>query len=465
MSFVSPEFAFVALIFFPLFWSLRDYKRFQLGFLALASYLLYLSWSPKAALSLLVLSVFVWLAGNFVNAQAAESRRKSLAMAISVVLSLSLLLVTKYYDFSRQMLIDVLPGVGLQHLLPVADLIAPAGVSFFTFQAVTYLVWRYRAEPQALPLVNVLAFLSFWPTLFAGPILRAESFFAQTGSEDFGFPREVPRAFYLILLGLAEKLVFENWLADTFVDAAFRYPDSLDVLSATAAMWGYSLQIFFDFAGYSLIVTGLALLLGYRIPPNFLQPYLARNLRDFWRGWHISLSSFIRDYIYIPLGGSRAGAIRTQVNIVIAMLVSGIWHGAALTFAVWGALHGIGVVFIHIADKLGLKLPKVLSHLVTLLYVSLAWVFFRSSSFEDAWTFIQAFCVPPHSLELRYFWLLAASVVFFVTSANAQRLEDRGAALIERLWGWRLAVVASVVSYAIIYFGPSGIPGFIYYRF
>lgn len=465
MSFVSPEFAFVALIFFPLYWSLREYRRFQLGFLTLAGYLLYLSWSPKAALSLLCLSVFVWLAGNFVNALPDTSRRKGLAMAISVVLSLSLLLVTKYYDFSRQMLIDVLPGAGLQHLLPVVDLIAPAGVSFFTFQAITYLVWRYRVPSQALPLIQVLAFLSFWPTLFSGPILRAESFFEQIASDDFGYPCEVPRALYLVLLGLAEKLVFENWLSETFVDAAFRYPDALDMLSAGAAMWAYSLQIFFDFAGYSLIVTGLALLLGYRVPANFLQPYVARNLRDFWRGWHVSLSSFIRDYIYIPLGGSRVGVVRTQINIVIAMLVSGIWHGAALTFVVWGALHGIGVVFIHLADKLGLRLPKLVSHCVTLLYVSLAWVFFRSASFDDAWTFLQAFCVPPRSLDVHYIWLLLASVVFFMTSANAQRLEDWGALLIERLWGWRLAVAASLAAYVIIYFGPSGIPGFIYYRF
>lgn len=465
MSFVSPESAFVALVFFPLFWSLREYRRFQLGFLTLASYLLYFSWSPKAAASLFGLSIFVWLAGNVVNALSGENRYRGLVMAGSLVLCLSLLLVTKYYDFSRQILIDVLPGADLQHLLPVADLIAPAGVSFFTFQAITYLVWRYRAERNALPLIQVLAFLSFWPTLFAGPILRAQSFFEQIAGEDFGLPREVPRAFYLVLLGLAEKLVFENWLSDTFVTEAFRYPDALDMFSALAAMWGYSLEIFFDFAGYSLIVTGLALLLGYRVPANFMQPYLARNLRDFWRGWHISLSSFIRDYIYIPLGGSRVGAVRTQINVLIAMLVSGVWHGAAMTFVVWGGLHGIGVMFIHLVEKSGIRLPKWCAHVITLFYVSLAWVFFRSASVDDAWTFLQAFAVAPHSLELNYLWLLFATFVFFWLSARVQYLEDRGCALIERLWGWRLALAASAAAYAIIYFGPSGIPGFIYYRF
>jgi len=465
MSFVSPEFALVALFFFPLFWSLKAHRRVQLGFLTAGSYLLYISWSPVAAICLCALSVFVWGAGNLINLLPKPDRLKGLSLAVGVVLTTSLLLVTKYYDFCRQLAIDVLPEAGLQHLLPIMDFVVPAGVSFFTFQAITFLVWRFRSEPRIIPVLQVLAFLSFWPTLFAGPILRAEHFFEQISSEAFGQPRDVPRAFYFILLGLTEKLIFENWLADTFVDSAFRYPESLDMLSGLSAMWGYALQIFFDFAGYSLIVIGLALLLGYRIPDNFRQPYLARNLREFWRGWHISLSTFIRDYIYIPMGGSRVGALRTQFNVFIAMVISGIWHGAALTFLMWGVLHGVGVVVIHVIDRLGIRFPRWMSHVITLAYLTFAWVFFRAASVEDAWSFLQALTVAPQGFEMRYLWLLLGTVVFFVASANTQRIEVWACSLIARFWGWRLIVATSLAAYCIIYLGPNGIPDFIYYRF
>lgn len=466
MSFVSPEFAFAVLLFLPVFWSLKAHKGAQLWVLTIASYLLYSTWSTDAVLFLFGLSLFVWLTGNLINAMPASHRLRGLVMSVSVLFGSSLLLYTKYYDFLRQMAVDTLPHAGLQTLLPVVDVVAPAGVSFFTFQAITCLVWCYRSERQRLPLRNVLVFLSFWPTLFSGPILRAEDFFRQMEAEDFGRPCDVPRAIYLILLGLGQKLVIENWLADTFVDTAFRYPETLDAFGALAAIWGYTLQIFFDFAGYSLIVIGLALLLGYRVPANFQQPYLARNLREFWRCWHISLSSFIRDYVYFPLGGSRVGTLRTCTNIMIAMVVSGLWHGANVTFVVWGALHGFGVLAIHLLDRMGIKkMPRALATTLTLIYVGLAWVFFRASSIDDAWALLQRLTVVPRGLEVQYVWLLFVSAVFFVLSVNAEPLEKWTVGWIRQIWGWRLVFAASVVSYIVIYLGPNGIPAFIYYRF
>jgi hypothetical protein len=184
--------------------------------------------------------------------------------------------------------------------------------------------------------------------LFAGPIWRAEHFFAQTDRQRparrVGSPRQGWLALYLIVLGLVQKVVLASWLSAQVVDPVYKSPDQFASVSLGAAMLGYSLQIFLDFAGYTLIVTGLALLLGYRLPVNFRQPYLARNLSDFWTRWHVSLSSFIRDYIYIHLGGNLLGWGRTQLNVLSGMLISGLWHGANWTFVVWGLLHGLGVV-------------------------------------------------------------------------------------------------------------------------
>jgi alginate O-acetyltransferase complex protein AlgI len=467
MSFVSPEFAFAALLFFPVFWGFRTYPTVQLWFLVVASYLLYGTWSSSAALALLALSVFIWYTGSYINRLDRACRFRAVVMAGAVLGGLATLLVTKYYNFLRQTVLDLLPGLGLGHSLPIVDLVAPAGISFFTFQAMTYLVWQYRSDRQAQPLVKVMAFLAFWPTVLSGPILRADDFFRQIVAPGFGAPKAVPRAIYLILLGLVEKLVFENWLADSFVNTAFRYPENLDALAALAAIVGYSLQIFLDFAGYSLIVTGLALFLGYEIPANFAQPYLANNVREFWRRWHISLSSFIRDYLYIPLGGNRVGAIRSRLNIVIAMLASGVWHGASLNFVLWGVLHAAGVLVVGFTDKVKCKwgLPKGLGAALTFMYVSLAWVFFRSASVDDALRILRQLTVFPAVFELRYASFLLFIVLFFNVSRYAEDIERGVTAWMERAAAWRLAVACSFVSWGVIQFGPNGIPGFIYFKF
>ena len=192
-----------------------------------------------------------------------------------------MLLYFKYYEFLRQALSDMLQNFGLHAFLPVLDILAPIGISFFVFQAVTFLVWQAQAQSRTASVAEVLLYLGFWPTHFAGPIFRADDFFRQLDGAAVGAPIQVERAIYIILLGLAQKLVFANWLEGTFVADAFKYPDTQTAISSVAAVLGYSLQIFFDFSGYTLIVTGLGLLLGFELPLNFRQPYLATSLRDF----------------------------------------------------------------------------------------------------------------------------------------------------------------------------------------
>jgi len=223
----------------------------------------------------------------------------------------------------------------------------------------------------------------------AHPVCRSDPagrvLFAQEDSDQPGQPQQVGRALYWIGLGLFQKMVLASWLAEKVVDPVFKWPEQFAGGAVAAAMLGYSLQIFLDFGGYTLIVSGLALLLGYTLPVNFRQPYLALNVQDFWTRWHVSLSSFIRDYIYIPLGGNRDGWGRTQVNVVLGMLISGLWHGASWTFVVWGLLHGLAVVAYNLGKACGLKpWPRGLAMVGTFVFVTLAWVFFRADSLDQA---------------------------------------------------------------------------------
>jgi hypothetical protein len=303
MSFVSPEFALLCLLFFPAYWSLAHQPRAQRCLLIACAYALYATWVPLFAVVLAVYSTVIWALGRWMQ-RAASAR---LPVALGLWLAGSFLFSLKYYEFVRETFQAILQHTGFVSLLPVLNWVAPVGVSFFTFQAVSYLVMVGRAPTLARSWPDVLLFLSFWPTLFAGPIWRAEQFFAQTDRQRparrVGSPRQGWLALYLIALGLVQKVVLASWLSAQVVDPVYKSPDQYASVSLAAAMLGYSLQIFLDFAGYTLIVTGLALLLGYRLPVNFRQPYLARNLSDFWTRWHVSLSSFIRDSI----GGQPPG--------------------------------------------------------------------------------------------------------------------------------------------------------------
>jgi D-alanyl-lipoteichoic acid acyltransferase DltB (MBOAT superfamily) len=379
---------------------------------------------------------------------------------------MSWLLISKYYEFVRQATADVLQNLNLHVFLPVVDVVAPVGISFFTFQAITYLTWQNQIEPQRTSFAKPLLFLSFWPTHFAGPIFRAQEFFRQLKSEEFGAPKHADLAIYFILFGMAQKIVFANWLGSTFVDEAFKYPDTQTTLSTAAAVVGYAMQIYLDFAGYTLIVTGLGMLLGFTLPINFRQPYLASNLRDFWRRWHISLSSFIRDYVYIPLGGNRLGYFRTQLNILAAMLISGLWHGANYTFLVWGAIHGIGVVGQNLYERWGgVALPVIVSRIATFTFVCFAWIFFRADSSEMALQLIGGFGRYSSAFSNQHLYLLAFIAVFFLVNAKKYYLEQRAVNLIRSFHGWKLMSAATAMIFLVIFFGPSGVPEFIYYRF
>ncbi len=465
MSFVSIEFVFAALVFFPLYWGLRARKRSQELFLIMSGYLLYASWSPLAAVALFFFSAYIWLAGRWINSAASSGARRVL-LSSGILIGLLWLLVSKYYEFVRQAAVDVLLNLDLHVLFPVIDVVAPVGISFFTFQAITYLTWQNQIQPQRTPFLKPLLYMSFWPTHFAGPIFRAQDFFNQLKSDEFGAPKHAELAIYFILLGMVQKIVFANWLGSTFVDEAFKYPDTQTTITTTAAVLAYALQIFLDFSGYTLIVAGLGMLLGFTLPLNFRQPYLAANIRDFWRRWHISLSSFIRDYVYIPLGGNRQGYLRAQLNVLAAMLISGLWHGANYTFLVWGAFHGLGVVGLNLYERwIGIELPVMVSRTMTFAFVCFAWIFFRSESGEAALQLLDGFSRYSSAYSDQHLYLLAFTAVFFLFSSKKYYFEQRAVNLIRFCHGWRLMSAATLMIFLVILFGPSGVPEFIYYRF
>jgi alginate O-acetyltransferase complex protein AlgI len=271
----------------------------------------------------------------------------------------------------------------------VSTIILPVGISFFSFQALSYTIDLYRGKTRAVTNIFDFGFYkSFFPQLVAGPIVRAAGFIPQMYTEYALTNREMGHAVFLILNGLLKKMVISDYISINFVDRVFDNPLGYSGFENLMAVYGYSLQIYCDFSGYTDIAIGLALLLGFRIPINFNSPYKAASLTDFWRRWHISLSSWLRDYLYIPLGGNRKGKFRMYTNLLATMLLGGLWHGANLRFMVWGGIHGLGLVIEKLFRK-NINLPPVkqwfrsfLAVFITFHLVSFAWIFFRAANMQ-----------------------------------------------------------------------------------
>ena len=269
----------------------------------------------------------------------------------------------------------------------ISRIILPVGISFFTFQTISYTMDVYRGKVK--PVKNIIDFgfyVSFFPQLVAGPIVRAAEFIPQLYRDFKLSAREVGHALFLILSGLIKKMLISDYISINFVDRIFSDPLAYSGFENLMGVYGYSLQIYCDFSGYTDIAIGIALLLGFRLPVNFNSPYKAGNISNFWKRWHISLSSWLRDYLYIPLGGNKKGRIRTNINLIITMLLGGLWHGANLKFILWGGLHGVGLVIHKIWLKLfptrkrPSRLQKFIAVFVTFHFVTLLWIFFRAEN-------------------------------------------------------------------------------------
>jgi len=347
MLFPSLAFLFFFLVVLLCDAALRDRAQSRKLFLLGASWFFYACWDWRFLGLILFSTALDWYVARAIHATQAPRRRKHL-LWISLGANLGLLGVFKYCDFFLDSLRELLHGLGIHAQIPLLELILPVGISFYTFQTLSYTidVHQRRLAPARSPLDFAL-FVAFFPQLVAGPIVRARDFLPQLERNPGPTAQGAARGLHDILAGLFKKVVLADTLGAALVDPVHADPGGAGALAAWAAMYGYAFQIYGDFAGYSQIAIGAGRMLGFRLPMNFRSPYLARDMSDFWRRWHISLSSWLRDYLYIPLGGNRGGKGRTRVNLLLTMLLGGLWHGAGWTFVLWGLLHGAALSISH----------------------------------------------------------------------------------------------------------------------
>jgi D-alanyl-lipoteichoic acid acyltransferase DltB (MBOAT superfamily) len=384
MLFTTLQFATFLLVTLALFYVLpRSARRWLLlG----ASIYFYMAWRASFVVLLLGLITIDYFAALWIIHKKDSSRR--LALLVSLAANIGLLGYFKYTNFLRDSILAILqPGIPHAPL----DIILPLGISFHTFQSISYVIDVYRGEQPAIrSYVDYALFVSFFPQLVAGPIVRAREFFLDYFNWRPPTGEEWQRGCAMILTGLIKKLV----CADQFALIADRYyanpaalPGMLPAWSGTIA---FGLQIFFDFSGYTDIAIGVALLLGFHFPENFRRPYLAATVTEFWRRWHMTLSGWLRDYVYISLGGNRKGKARTWLNLMLTMLLGGLWHGASWNFVIWGGLHGAYLSIERIAWGKGERrgIARIPLAVVTFLAVNVAWVFFRARTFDAAITVV-----------------------------------------------------------------------------
>jgi len=379
------------LVFLPvvvaLYW-LTPHGRPRLVLLVGASLFFYGLWDWRYVPLLLTTTLVDWVAGRLLAGSTAEgaSRRRKLILAAAVTLNLTVLGYFKYRGFFVDQLDGILHLLGMGRPLPTIRFILPVGISFYTFAGISYAVDMYRGQyPPARSMLHYLAWVTLFPYILAGPIIR----YGHVGAQLESVPRRLSSALvasglFFLVLGLAKKMLVADVMAP-YVNELFAHPGRLGLWSAWAAALGYTLQLYFDFSGYSDMAVGVALLIGLRFPQNFDSPYKAVNPSDFWRRWHMSLSAWLRDYLFIPLGGSRGSTLLTVRNLLITFVLAGLWHGAAWTFVVWGLLWGVFQSVHVVARKYGLTPGWTwLNRLLTFAAAVLAWVFFRAASVRAA---------------------------------------------------------------------------------
>lgn len=383
LLFNSEAFLYLFLGFYLIYILMKDVRKMRIFYVIAFSLFFYYKCSGIYFL-LLVFSSFVDYYISELIYKNSDQRQRKWLLILSCVINLGLLAYFKYTGFLAENFNAIFSGD-----LSFETIFLPIGISFYTFQTMSYTIDIYRRELE--PARNVwdfMFFVSFFPQLVAGPIVRAKDFIPQIYEKLELTKKALSYAMFLIIGGLIKKAVISDYISVNFVDRVFNFPDNYSAFENLLAVYGYTLQIYCDFSGYSDIAIGLALLLGFELPPNFRTPYQSSSVTEFWRRWHISLSGWLRDYLYISLGGNRKGKIRTYFNLFMTMLLGGLWHGASWKFVFWGAMHGT-----VLAIEKAFQIPKLTSKnftlklaagLVTFHFVAFCWIFFRASDFTNA---------------------------------------------------------------------------------
>ena len=375
----------LALHSLPLEWRIKKTN------LLLASYIFYAAWNPPFIVLLWISTLTDWFAARRMAVSA--GRRKTLFLVLSIVVNLGLLGYFKYGHFLQENFSALLAMFDITYAAPDSSIILPLGISFYTFQSMSYSIDVYRGKVRpGDSLLDFALYVSFFPQLVAGPIIRARFFIKQLGENGWRRVQDIGWGATLITLGMFQKVVLADGLLAPVVENVYGAAGNATGIDAWVGTLAFSGQIFFDFNGYSVIAVGLARCLGFKLPWNFLSPYAAIGFSEFWRRWHVTLSAWLRDYLYVSLSGSRRGTLRTSFNLSLTMLLGGLWHGASWLFVLWGAAHGALLVIEHACKQLfagqrqflDRKTVQGMLGVVTFIFICLTWVLFRADSLDSA---------------------------------------------------------------------------------
>jgi alginate O-acetyltransferase complex protein AlgI len=442
-------------------------QRYRKIGLLLASYVFYAFWGYRSVLLLLASTLIGFLVG-LAMVRSPSQRARRLALLVSVVANLGLLGFFKYYGFFADSMNSLLGGLGWA--FPGLSIILPVGLSFFTFQTLSYTIDCYRGtlEPTR-SIVDFALLVAFFPKLVAGPIVRAQDFLAQLHS---GIEIQFADAWagiQILLVGLCKKLLVADTLAP-FVDRVFAAPQIYSSGTIWLSVLAYTLQIYADFSGYSDMAIGCARVLGFRLPTNFQMPYLASSIREFWGKWHITLSSWLRDYLYIPLGGNRKGRVRTYLNLLLTMLLGGLWHGASWNFVIWGGVHGVALVvnrwWSGRFSAKGSRMPSVLGSTLTFLFVSAAWVLFRAKDLSTAGLLYQKMLyINPSGVGWYYVPVFVTLLLAIGAHYVGSKRRSSGMVFFPSPNSFVAAFCVMLVVITLLVFSPHSADPFIYLRF
>lgn len=461
MLFPTVQFALFFPVVLVISWALMKRQALWKPFIVVASYVFYGYADWRFCVLLGAITVGNQCAAVLI-ARTQDERARSWIVGAAVALDLLVLGVFKYYAFFVESWDRALGPFSLP--LPLLTIALPVGVSFFTFQAISYVVDVKRRLVEPASMIDVTIYLSFFPHLVAGPIVRAREFLPQLQQPPDPRKVAVGSGIALIALGLVKKLAIADTLAREVVDPVFAVPDAYAAPDLWLAAYAYTAQIYCDFSGYTDMAIGLALLMGYVFPQNFRSPYRATGFSDFWRRWHMTLSRFLRDFLYIPLGGNRKGKWKTYRNLMLTMVLGGLWHGAAWPFVLWGVFHGT-MLCVERAWGGRITFPGWLRWAVTFHLVVFGWILFRSPDMEIFGTFIERMLDPgPATLFTVPIALMVAAVIGLqlVPERTVERVQVRIERTNPLLLGAGLAVVIALVAATV---SGQGVAPFIYFRF
>jgi len=468
MAFTTLTFALFFSVIIVFSWLLMPIPKYWKPFIILAS----LTFYGFADYRFVALLVFMILVNQFAAMRIYFVRdnhfKKTLTLAGIITIDLVTLGIFKYFNFFIDSFNTLFGGFGGDSNLLALRIILPIGISFYTFQAISYVMDVYRERMLPAKFIDFAVLLSFFPHLVSGPIVRPSEFIPQLQSPRN--PREIPLSPALVLIasGLIKKVVIADQLGRLSVDQVFGAPAGYSSWDILIAILAFGVQIYCDFSGYTDMAIGIAMLLGFRFPQNFDRPYRAASLQEFWRRWHMTLSRFLRDYLYVGLGGNQKGERRTVINLIATMTIGGFWHGASITFIVWGLLHGIGLAVerqLRITYKF--RLPHYVSVALTFIFVNLVWVFFRSESITDAFSIFTELATSFDQITLTVTPLVALLIVMglfgqYLPKRLTERSNDLIGAIPVPLAAIGVGIAAALV---MLLTSGTGVSPFIYFQF